>query len=55
MLTVNPNMTHALKLEKITLAISSLWKSDEGFLLKKKMLFHSSKIKPLHILVEGAC
>lgn len=35
MFSVNPSMTQVVKLEKITLAISTLWESEEGFLFKK--------------------
>jgi len=35
MFNVNPSVTHVAKLEKITLAITALWESDEDFLFKK--------------------
>lgn len=36
MFSVNPIVSHVVKLEKITLVISTLWESDEGFLFKKE-------------------
>lgn len=35
MFSVNPSVTHVVKLEKITLAISTLLESDESFHFKK--------------------
>lgn len=54
MFSVNPSVTHAVKLEKITLAIFTLLEFNKGFLFKKHS-FHSSETKTPHIFTEGTC
>lgn len=46
MFSVNPSVTHVVKLEKITLAIFTLWESDKHFLVLKNTVFIGLKSSP---------
>lgn len=46
MFSVNPSVTHVVKLEKITLAIFTLWESDKHFLFLKNTVFIGLKSSP---------